>query len=266
MAQDTGWAAAHVIPGRRLGAPVRGEQSLPDGMLPAMTGNPTGLEAMKRAAALRALTLVESGMLLGLGTGSTAWWLVAELAESLKRGDLQNIRCVATSRQTEEQASGLGLSMIELPAGGVDVAIDGMDELTPGLQAIKGLGGALTREKIVAASATRFVLIGDESKCVTHLGEKAPLPVEVVRFGQQRTAQLLAELGAEPQLRVREGAPFLTDNGNVIYDLRFAGPFDATAVAAQLAAMPGVVEHGLFLGMTERAYVAGATSVTEFMA
>lgn len=235
-------------------------------MLPLMTGNPTGLEAMKRAAAVRALTLVESDMLLGLGTGSTTWWLVAELGESLKRGDLKNIRCVATSRQTEEQAVGLGMSMVELPAGGVDLAIDGMDELTPDLQAVKGLGGALTREKIVAASAARFVLIGDESKCVTHLGEKAPLPVEVVRFGQQRTAHLLAELGCEPQLRVRDGAPFLTDNGNFIYDLRFAAPFDAVDVAARLAAMPGVVEHGLFLAMAERAYVASATSVTELMA
>lgn len=231
-----------------------------------MTGNPTGLEAMKRAAALRALDLVESGMLLGLGTGSTAWWLVLELGERLKRGELKDIAGVATSRQTEDQAADLGIRLIGLPAGGVDLAIDGMDELTPDLQAIKGLGGALTREKIVAAAAKRFVLIGDDSKSVQHLGEKAPLPVEVVRFGEQRTAHLLADLGAEPHLRMRGGEPFLTDNGNVIYDLRFSAPFDATAVAAHLAAMPGVLEHGLFLGMAERAFVASATSVTEVVA
>lgn len=221
---------------------------------------------MKRAAAVRALRLVENGMLIGLGTGSTARWLVAELGAALARGELGGIAAVATSRQTEEQAAALGIRLVELPADGVDLAIDGMDELTPDLQVVKGLGGALTREKIVAASAARFVLIGDESKRVAHLGEKAPLPVEAVRFGARRTARLLADLGASTRLRMAGGEPFLTDNGNVIYDLAFDAPFDAWDVAARLAGLPGVVEHGLFLGMAERAFVAGATEVTEVVA
>ncbi len=221
---------------------------------------------MKHAAALRALALVENGMVVGLGTGSTARWLLEELGSRLTKGTLKNVVGVATSRQTEERAKRLGIRLVELPEDGLDLAIDGMDELTPDLQAIKGLGGALTREKIVAASAKRFVLIGDESKRVSYLGEKAPLPVEVVNFGTKRTVRLLEDLGAEPRLRHVGGAPFITDNDNVVYDLHFSAPFDAPQVAELLAHMPGVVEHGLFLGMAERAYVAGATGVAEVVA
>ncbi len=218
---------------------------------------------MKRAAALRALDLVEDGMTLGLGTGSTARWLVEELGARLLSGSLTAVTGVATSGRTEAQARALGIPIVELPERGVDLAIDGMDELTSDLQAIKGLGGALTREKIVAASAKRFVLIGDDSKRVSHLGEKAPLPVEVVAFGARRTGHLLAELGCEPVLRAVGGETFLTDNGNLIYDLRFAVPFDARAVARQLEATPGVVEHGLFLDIAERAFVASESGVAE---
>lgn len=223
----------------------------------------TGPEAMKRAAALRALALVDSGMLLGLGTGSTARWLVEELGRALARGELTDVRGVATSKQTEAQAAGLGIPLVDLPPEGVDLAIDGMDELTAGLDAVKGLGGALTREKIVAAAAKRFVLIGDASKLVAHLGEKAPLPVEVVRFGRLRTERLLAELGGEVRQRLAGTEPFVTDNGNLVYDIHFQAPFDAPSLAARLANTPGVVEHGLFLGMAERAFVATATGVDE---
>lgn len=223
----------------------------------------TGPEAMKRAAALRALALVDSGMLLGLGTGSTARWLVEELGRALARGELTDVRGVATSKHTEAQAAGLGIHLVDLPPEGVDLAIDGMDELTAGLDAIKGLGGALTREKIVAAAAKRFVLIGDASKLVAHLGEKAPLPVEVVRFGRLRTERLLAELGGEVRQRLAGTEPFVTDNGNLVYDIHFRAPFDAPSLAARLANTPGVVEHGLFLGTAERAFVATATGVEE---
>lgn len=232
-------------------------------MLQTMSDAMTGPEAMKRAAALRALALVDSGMLLGLGTGSTARWLVEELGRALARGELTRVRGVATSKQTEAQAAALGIPLVELPPGGVDLAIDGMDELTAGLDAIKGLGGALTREKIVAAAAKRFVLIGDASKLVAHLGEKAPLPVEVVRFGRLRTEHLLAELGGEVRQRLVGPEPFVTDNGNLVYDIRFSTPFDAPTLAARLAGTPGVVEHGLFLGMAERAFVATDTGVDE---
>lgn len=235
-------------------------------MLPVCSlggGIVTELERYKREAALRALALVEDGMLLGLGTGTTAHWLVLELGERLKSGALTGVRGVATSAATAEQARALGIELVALPPTGVDLAVDGMDELTPDLSAIKGLGGALAREKVVAAAAARFVLIGDTTKLVDHLGQKAPLPVEVMRFGHERSAWLLSELGCEPQLRRLGSEPFVTDNGNLIYDCHFSRAFDAPAVADQLARLPGVVEHGLFLAMCERAFVAGDDGVTE---
>lgn len=232
-------------------------------MLFRMTDDVSGLEEMKRAAAMRALALVESGMRLGLGTGSTARWFVEELGARVRDGALSGVAGVATSAQTEALARSVGVPLIELPADGVDLAVDGMDELTPDLQVIKGLGGALTREKIVAASAARFVLIGDETKRVSRLGEKAPLPVEVLAFGAVRTAHLLGVTGGQPTLRLRGGERYVTDNGNLVFDLHFAEPFDPRAVAAQLDAIPGVVEHGLFLDMVERAFVAGRHGVSE---
>lgn len=219
------------------------------------------MERFKREAALGALQLVQSGMLLGLGTGSTAYWLVAGLGEKLRRGALQDVTAVATSEATARQATELGIPLAELPPAGLDLAIDGMDELAPGLDAIKGLGGALTREKIVAAAAKRFVLIGDDSKVVSRLGQKAPLPVEVIRFGHQRTAHTLAELGVRPVLRQAGGAPFVTDNGNHIYDCHMPSGFDAREAAAALGQLPGVVENGLFLSMAELAFVASVQGV-----
>lgn len=220
----------------------------------------------KRAAALRAVELVESGMLVGLGTGSTARHFIADLGARLSAGELGDVRAVPSSEESERQALALGIPIVDLPAEGLDLAVDGMDEVTDELDAIKGLGGALTREKIVASAARRFVLIGDDRKRVARLGERAPLPVEVVRFGVNRTRALLRELGAEPELRGGAQTPAVTDNGNLIVDLRFGGPFDAAAVAEALAAVPGVVEHGLFLGMAERAFIAGEAGVTELVA
>ncbi len=202
-------------------------------------------------------------MVVGLGTGSTARWLVAGLGEKLKRGELTDVRAVPTSKETERQATELGIPLVQLPRAGLDIAIDGMDELAPGLDAIKGLGGALTREKIVAFAASRFVLIGDDSKLVTQLGEKAPVPVEVVRFGHERTGQLLAEMSLGATLRLAGGEPFVTDNGNVVYDCRFEPGFEAPPLALALAELPGVVEHGLFLDLADLAFVAGADGVTE---
>ncbi|MFA5551351.1 MAG: ribose-5-phosphate isomerase RpiA [Trueperaceae bacterium] len=229
--------------------------------------NPTGVEHFKRQAALRALALVESGMLLGLGTGSTAKWLVEGLGDKLRTGELTDVAGVATSRQTEEQAAALGIRLTELPPSGVDLAIDGMDELAPGLDAIKGLGGALTREKIVAVAATRFVLIGDDSKYVSWLGQRAPVPVEVVPFGHQRTRRALEYLGAVTAPRMAGREPLVTDNGNLIYDCRFGAagtePFDAPTLALALAELPGVVEHGLFLGVADLAFVASQDGVAE---
>lgn len=220
------------------------------------------LERFKRDAAERALALVEPGMLLGLGSGSTARHFVAGLGARLASGALQRILAVPSSRESAQQAAALGIPLTELPAGGLDLAVDGMDEVTPELDAIKGLGGALTREKIVASSARRFVLIGDDRKRVTRLGERSPVPVEVVAFGLHRTRALLEGLGARPALRGGDDDPFVTDNGNVIFDLTFPDGFVPAELEPALAALPGVVEHGLFLGMAERAFLAGEDGVT----
>lgn len=221
----------------------------------------SGVELHKKQAALQALALVESGMLVGLGTGSTARWLVAGLGEKLARKELTDVAGVPTSEETRAQATQLGIRLVQLPPDGVDLAIDGMDELAPGLDAIKGLGGALTREKIVAVSATCFVLIGDDSKYVTRLGDKAPVPVEVVKFGYERTRRALEYLGATTRPRMAGAQPLTTDNGNLIYDCTFPAGFDAPTVALALAETPGVVEHGLFLGVADLAFVASTQGV-----
>lgn len=221
----------------------------------------SGLEPLKREAARRAVDLVRSGTVVGLGTGSTARYAIAALGERLAEGALEDVRGVPTSLATERLALAAGIELVELPAEGVDLAIDGMDEVTPELDAIKGLGGALTREKIVAAAARRFVLIGDRSKRVARLGERAPLPVEVLPFGWRRTARRLGELGLEPALRGGEADPFATDNGNLVLDCGLPAGLEPRALATALTEVPGVLEHGLFLGLACRAYVADEDGV-----
>jgi ribose 5-phosphate isomerase A len=213
-------------------------------------------DTLKRAAALEAVKLVRSGMTVGLGTGSTAVHAVTELGRLLATGELTGIRGVPTSLQTREQALTAGIPLVELDAHGVDIAIDGCDEVDAQLRAIKGLGGALTREKIVAASAGLFVLIADDSKAVEQLGERTPVPVEVIPFGWQRTSELLTELAGTVTLR--GGAnPLITDNGNLVLDVQLSFPFDPLTLAAELKLLPGVVEHGLFITEADLAFIAG---------
>ena len=218
-------------------------------------------EDLKRAATEAALKYVASGMTVGLGTGSTARWFVAGLAKRVASADVSDIVCVPTSQATADQAREACLRLVDLPAAGVDLAVDGMDELSPALDAIKGLGGALLREKIVAAAAQRFVLIGDDSKLVTRLGEKAPVPVEVARFGFRRTVALLAELCEEATPRRDGDGLFVTNNGNHIVDCRVAPGFDTRELHSRLKGVPGLVEHGLFVGMADEALVAGSGGV-----
>lgn len=218
--------------------------------------------ALKRAAAEAALAEVRSGMRLGLGSGSTAGAFLEGLGERLRTGELRDVRGVPTSRDTERTARRLGIPLIDLPEGGVDLAVDGMDEIDPDLDAIKGLGGALLREKIVAAAARRFVLVGDAGKRVDRLGDRAPLPVEVLGFGVARTAARLRDLGLTPNLRGGELEPFLSDNGHPILDCDLPAGLDAAAVQASLATVPGVLGDGLFLGMAAAAYLAGEEGVT----
>jgi ribose 5-phosphate isomerase A len=219
----------------------------------------------KQASALAAARLIESGMVLGLGSGSTADHLTQVVGEALARGELSNIVGVPTSARTEALAASVGIELIDLPASGVDLAIDGMDEVTPELDALKGLGGALLREKVVAQSARRFVLIGDDSKRVMRLGERAPIPVEVLPFGWRRSARRIAALGLAPALRGNEDDPYVSDNGNLVIDAHADAPFDAAELDRGLLAIPGVLAHGLFLGTAQMAFLAGPDGVSELV-
>ncbi len=199
-------------------------------------------DELKRAAAAAAVALVEPGMVVGLGTGSTAAWGIRLLAERHLA-----ITAVATSVESAELARELGISVTDLSdVPGVDLTFDGADEADPDGNLIKGLGAALLREKLVALQSRREVIIVDASKLVQRLGEKAPLPVEVIPFGWRHTASALRELGLEPALRRRGGDPVVTNNGNWVLDCRVSpGALDA-GLGAAIKALSGVVDHGLF--------------------
>jgi ribose 5-phosphate isomerase A len=224
----------------------------------------TDAEQLKRAAAAEAVALVESGMRLGLGTGSTVAHFLDLLGDRLKDGSLSDIVGVATSVRTTDRAHALGIPLGNLAElAPLDLAVDGADEVDPSLDLIKGLGGALLREKMVAREDRRFVVIVDQAKTVDRLGEKAPLPVEVVPFSWRVHLPFLESLGARPALRMDADAPFTTDNGNYCIDCRFDGGIpDPEEVDHRLAGRAGVLESGLFLGMTERALVAAPGGVS----
>lgn len=228
-----------------------------------MTAATLSTEEQKRAAALSAVELIEDGTVIGLGTGSTAFYLIQEVGRRLEVGQMRGISAVATSLATERLARSLDIPLVDLPPEGVAVAIDGMDEVDDGLRAIKGLGGALSREKIVAASARLFVLVGDERKRVRQLAEACPVPVEVLEFGWRRTGAALEELGLQPALRRNRGEVFRTDNGNPVLDCRIQLPMDLERLADDIALVPGVLEHGLFLDYAGIAFIAGDNGVQE---
>lgn len=224
------------------------------------------IAALKKEAAYAAVAAeVRSGMKLGLGTGSTVAYALDALGEALAAGRLEDIVGVPTSERTVRRAQELGIPLIELhETEELDVTIDGADEIAPNLDLIKGLGGALLREKMVAQITKRFVIIADESKLVQNLGQKAPVPIEVVTFGWQGHLPFLEKIGGQPILRQGESAPYLTDNGNYILDCHFdkqAGIAQPQALDSQLLARAGIVDHGLFLNMAKIAYVAGGDGV-----
>jgi ribose 5-phosphate isomerase A len=220
------------------------------------------LENLKRQAAEQAAEQVRSGMVVGLGTGSTAVYTVRRLGVLLAEGRLTGIVGIptseATAREAEQHHVPLG-TLDDHPI--VDLVIDGADEIDPDLNLIKGLGGALLREKIVAAAARRFIVVADERKRVDRLGTRSPVPVEVIPFARRPVADYLASLGADVVERRSKGRPFMTDQDNIILDCRFAALPDPAATAALIKARPGVVEHGLFLGMAVEAIIAGAAGV-----
>ncbi|HMO58057.1 MAG TPA: ribose-5-phosphate isomerase RpiA [Roseiflexaceae bacterium] len=223
----------------------------------------TDLEIYKRQAAEEALAYIDNGMTLGLGSGSTAEHLLYALAERLTDGRLRNITGVASSERTAAVATRLGIPLATLAERPVlDIAIDGADEVDPALHLIKGRGGALLREKIIAASATRFLVIVDETKLVNRLGERMPLPIELVAFALPLVERRLYELGGEPTLRrAADGNPYRTDEGHVIVDVHFGAMPDPIALGAALNTIPGIMEHGIFAGMAELAFVAGPAGV-----
>jgi ribose 5-phosphate isomerase A len=222
----------------------------------------TDQNALKRAVAAKALDYVKDGMKLGLGSGSTAEMFVEMLAPRVRGGE--KLLCVPTSEKTATLARKLGITLAALDdLAPLDLTVDGADEADRNLELIKGGGGMLLREKIVAAASKQMLVIADESKLVPRLG-KFPLPVEVVEFGHKSiAARLNAALAAAGYanvpltLRQRDGATFRTDGGNVIYDCAFGAIQNAARLAAAISAVPGVVEHGLFIGLATTLLIAG---------
>jgi ribose 5-phosphate isomerase A len=223
-------------------------------------------DTWKQQAAERALQFVQNGMTLGLGTGSTAARFVDLVGEQVKAG-LQ-VRCVPTSEATRAQAERLGIPLTTLDdTPFLDLTVDGADEIDGQLRLIKGGGGALLREKIVATASQRMVVISDASKVVVTLG-RFPLPVEVVRFGLAATRNMVevlaADAGCEGEIKLRlaaDGKPFETDGGNLILDCAFGQIADPEALEDALKLIPGVVESGLFLGIADTAVIAGPDGV-----
>lgn len=218
----------------------------------------------KERAARRALELVREGMVVGLGTGSTAGQFVQLLGSQVREG--LEIIGIPTSDATERLAQEAGIPLGRLEEHPrVDLTIDGADEVDPKLDLIKGLGGALIREKIVAAASREFVVIIEGSKLVEQLGTRTPLPVEVVPSGWRSTAERLRGLGLEGQLRGGSATPYRSDNGNFILDCRGPQGDALKALAEPIAALLGVVGHGLFLGMAHRVLIGTATGVQELV-
>jgi ribose 5-phosphate isomerase A len=227
---------------------------------------PDERDELKRQAAEHAVEqFVRSGMAIGLGTGSTAIWAVRRIGQMLRSGELRDINAVATSRATWEEASRLGIPLLpdSMPRD-LDVTIDGADEIDPDMNLIKGGGGALLREKIVAQASRRVVIVADDSKLSPQLGTRFHVPVEVTRFGWEASERFLRSFGPSVKTTPRRdavGEPFITDEGHLIIDCNF-GPIAAPhTLAHTLEAQSGIVEHGLFLHIATDLVVAGAQGI-----
>jgi ribose 5-phosphate isomerase A len=205
----------------------------------------------KQLAAEKAVSFLENGMTIGLGTGTTAYWAIEKIGEKVKMENWK-IRAIATSIRSEDQARNLGIPIFDFSTiRSIDITIDGADEVNPQLQLIKGGGGALLREKIVATNSKQMIVVADESKWVKTLGS-FPLPVEVVHFGWQRTFEKLQLLGCDAKRRMQENGPYLTDNGNYIIDCSFGEIKDPPALHESVNAITGVVDNGLFIQIASK--------------
>ncbi len=217
----------------------------------------------KEAAARASLQFIKDGQVVGLGTGSTAAYFIQLLGEKVKAG--LRIRGIPTSIRSKELAESLGIPLTTLDeCQDIDVTVDGADEVDPQLRLIKGGGGAMLREKVVASATKTMIVVADASKQVQKLG-KFPLPVEVIRFAQSLVAKKIAALGARVQVRAdASGQPYLTDENNHILDCHFGEMRDPDRLARQLSEMPGVVEHGLFIQMASVALFAKGSEIVEW--
>jgi ribose 5-phosphate isomerase A len=217
----------------------------------------------KVQAARKSLEFIEDGMVVGLGSGSTATHFIRLLGERVKSGGLK-VRGIASSRASEELAVSLSIPIVNFETcPEIDVAVDGADEVGPRLALIKGGGGALLREKIVASASKRFIIVADSSKVVSRLG-KFPLPVEVIQMAEPLVSRKLASMGMRPAIRKRkDGSSYITDEGNLILDCACGEIEDPEKVAAEIRRIVGVVEHGLFLNMADLALIAGESGVRE---
>jgi len=216
----------------------------------------------KEAAARASLRFIQDGQVVGLGTGSTAAYFIKLLGEQVKQG--MRIRGIPTSDRSRDLAMSLGIPLTTLDeCQDIAVTVDGADEVDPQLRLIKGGGGAMLREKIVASATKQMIVVADASKRVERLG-KFPLPVEVIKFAKALIAKRISGLGAQVNLRRNgDGSPYITDENNHILDCRFGEIRDADQLARQLSEMPGVVEHGLFIGMASVALLARGSEIIE---
>ena len=224
----------------------------------------TATERHKQAAAERAVEFVASGMKVGLGSGSTAGFAIRRIGALLRDGFLRDLLGVPTSAAAEAEARRLEIPIAE-PGwqGAIDLTIDGADEVDPALDLIKGGGGALLREKIVAQASRREIIVADQAKLSPSLGTRRAVPVEVLAFGWRSQARYLESLGARVSVRSRpDGTPFATDQGNLILDCAFGPIPQSSELAAELGARAGILEHGLFLGLATDLIVAGDAGIT----
>jgi ribose 5-phosphate isomerase A len=212
-------------------------------------------EEIKKIAAVNAIKYIQPDMTIGIGTGSTVYWFILELAQQVKQGLVCN--CVPTSKETETLATQLGIPMLKLnDVSKIDVTIDGADEIDVKLCLIKGGGGALLQEKMVAAVSDKLVIIADSSKLVKQLGT-FPLPVEIIPYGWKHVQEHIERANNIPAiLRMKNGQPFVTDHGHYILDCHFQQIKDADELTIALNIIPGVVENGLFVGLADKAIVA----------
>jgi ribose 5-phosphate isomerase A len=216
----------------------------------------------KQQAGQLAASLVQSGMVVGLGSGSTAMFAISGVAARLRAGELLDIRAVATSRATETAARALGIPMLtdDIPCE-IDLTIDGADEVDPALDLIKGGGGALLREKVVAQASRREIIVVDAGKLSPRLGTRWKLPVEVLTFGWQSQARFLESIGATVMPRASDGGLYRTDEGNIILDSGFGAIADPASLAGILEGRAGLVGHGLFIGLASDVIVAGEDGI-----